>query len=1071
MQDINNIKMNTSMVSVKSVIHMADIHIRLFRRHDEYESAFKKLYADIQEKIDTGLKDFVTVLAGDILHAKIDMSPEMIQVASKFLKKIADFGPTILIAGNHDCNLANLNRLDALTPIVDNVGHPNLYYARDSQIVTVADTDFAVFSIFGDPANWPKASECTSPNKIALYHGPVHGALNDSNYSLTNKDVRLTRFDGYDIAMLGDIHRHQVMQVASPIENKPIVVYASSLIQQNHGEAIDGHGWCLWDIPARTFEFIELVHDHAYVTVEEINGSMVYPANMPANIRVRMFSGGLDGIQTKKIITMLKDKYNVLEMSVNKNRTPVTKTRLNNISNQQLLNLSDVNTQNDLITQWLAVNSPSLPQEMINKVIALNVNTNHAISHEDFSRNVHWRPLIFTFSNMFSYGDDNEINFENMSGLYGIFAENASGKSSLMDSLMFCLYDKTPRAFKGEDIINNRKDSFECELTFEINSVVYGIKRVGTRKKTGEVKVDVNFWKVLDTGDKESLNGEDRRDTNANIRSYVGTYEDFVMTAMSNQKANDLFIDKSHSERKDLLIQFTGLNVLDKLNDVANVEVKGINAVLKRFKKSDITDLLSSTHNELLVARDELYKKEHELVNLIDINEKINQKITAIQSSKLPLRASIKPRSQIDTELYKNERVTAGIEAALATVLVNRSKTFSEMGIVADSLCKYTPELIEELFEAERNQVLDNHEVVKLTDTLKQSTAKLSHKRELVNKLNTYTYNQLCEVCVANNKNIIIDLSDAESCITDTLKDIEYLDSRLLELRNRIDSRSDILQNLVIYKAANDKKARLEAIFQAEEQLIKLKITELDNAILTKEALQAELDVYISHESTILFNQSIDEQIKQISPAYIEGKKEIAMFEKDLRELHGSISVLEAKKVDLINKLKEAQSMEAEAEAYAHYMNAIGRDGIPYDIITKTIPAIETEINAMLSQIVDFVVSLEVDGKNINGRLIYNYDRIWRLENSSGMERFITSLVIRVALLNASNLPKPNFFMIDEGFGALDKKHFNAVQTLFNLLKTQFTFILIVSHLDTAKDMVDNLIEIKKEDGYSQISV
>jgi DNA repair exonuclease SbcCD ATPase subunit len=87
------------------------------------------------------------------------------------------------------------------------------------------------------------------------------------------------------------------------------------------------------------------------------------------------------------------------------------------------------------------------------------------------------------------------------------------------------------------------------------------------------------------------------------------------------------------------------------------------------------------------------------------------------------------------------------------------------------------------------------------------------------------------------------------------------------------------------------------------------------------------------------------------------------------------------------------------------------------------------------------------------------------------MERFVSSLAIRVALMNASNLPKSNFLIIDEGFGVLDAEHLHSMQTLFNLLKTHFDFILIVSHLETARDMVDNLIEIKKEDGYSQISV
>jgi DNA repair exonuclease SbcCD ATPase subunit len=87
------------------------------------------------------------------------------------------------------------------------------------------------------------------------------------------------------------------------------------------------------------------------------------------------------------------------------------------------------------------------------------------------------------------------------------------------------------------------------------------------------------------------------------------------------------------------------------------------------------------------------------------------------------------------------------------------------------------------------------------------------------------------------------------------------------------------------------------------------------------------------------------------------------------------------------------------------------------------------------------------------------------------MERFVSSLAIRVALMNASNLPKPNMLIIDEGFGALDAEHLHSMQTLFNILKTHFDCILIISHLETARDMVDSLIEIRKEDGYSYVSV
>ena len=85
------------------------------------------------------------------------------------------------------------------------------------------------------------------------------------------------------------------------------------------------------------------------------------------------------------------------------------------------------------------------------------------------------------------------------------------------------------------------------------------------------------------------------------------------------------------------------------------------------------------------------------------------------------------------------------------------------------------------------------------------------------------------------------------------------------------------------------------------------------------------------------------------------------------------------------------------------------------------------------------------------------------------MERFISSVAIRTALTNVSNLPRPNFIAIDEGFGSLDSGNFNSLYLLFDYLKTQFDFIVTISHIDKTRDMVDKIIDINKIDGFSTI--
>ena len=91
--------------------------------------------------------------------------------------------------------------------------------------------------------------------------------------------------------------------------------------------------------------------------------------------------------------------------------------------------------------------------------------------------------MVGSFSNLFSYGEGNFIDFTTLTGTNGIFAPNASGKSSSMEALIYALFDKTPRAYRGDHIMNIRKKTFECELRFEVNGTVYVINRKGKKNK------------------------------------------------------------------------------------------------------------------------------------------------------------------------------------------------------------------------------------------------------------------------------------------------------------------------------------------------------------------------------------------------------------------------------------------------------------------------------------------------------------------------------------------------------------------------------------------------------------
>ena len=232
-------KIKTKFNTLKKIYHISDIQIRNLKRHIEYEQVFNNLYDYIKK--DT--KDAVVFIGGDIAHSKTDMSPELVDQLSRLFKNLSELCPTLLIAGNHDCNLNNKSRLDVLTPIVDNIKNENLHYLKDTGVYYIADTAFSVLDVWDDEASKiPDPADINSKNKILLYHGTIDRSETDLGFQLQSK-IKLTDFDGYDMVLLGDIHKMQTMQRYKKGKVvKPIVRYCGSLVQQNHGESLLGHG-------------------------------------------------------------------------------------------------------------------------------------------------------------------------------------------------------------------------------------------------------------------------------------------------------------------------------------------------------------------------------------------------------------------------------------------------------------------------------------------------------------------------------------------------------------------------------------------------------------------------------------------------------------------------------------------------------------------------------------------------------------------------------------------------------------------------------------------------------------
>ena len=1076
--------------NVDQIFHVADVHLRNYKRHDEYRQVFDRLYRQIDDR---KTSNSLIVVVGDVVHSKTDMSPELVEIVREFLGNLADRLPVILTPGNHDCLENNRDRLDALSPIVKAMNHPDLYYLYDTGVYTVGDVAFSHMNFMDDPDEYVPASEIPDDyRKVALYHDVVDRAVTDHGYVLKSDEVSEQTFLGFDATLLGDIHRRQQISesrtekvritkeeapqyqgggwtledhdndVALLKREWPEAWFPGSLIQQNHGEDI-GHGFLVWDFSGDTVdepEYVELENEYGFYTLNVENASLPVRPDIPEKPRLRLKIKGTSTAEVRRITEDVRDLYNTQQLSVV--HVEDSSEAFDDSEKETAIgDLSSVSYQNDLITDYVKRNFPAT-DEVIKEIRDINEELNKQLDEDELVNNLKWKPKRFEFSNMFSYGENNVIDFEKMGGLVGLFSENATGKSSILDALCFCLFDKSTRAYKTDQILNHNSDWFECKLTFEIDGTTYVIHREA-EKKRDRIPVDVEFYRLDGEGNKESLNGEQRYDTNANIREYVGEFDDFILTALSVQNNNTLFIEKSQSERKDVLARFMGLNVFDELYSLGKDKSKHIESLLEEYSKSELQDKIENCKKnrekkkrrkiEIEEEKEELEKEKDELMSkIMDINKEmsdigeIDLDIDDLKERYVELR---KETEVIEEEIEQNEIRQRELEQAI--------------GGLESYLEQFDGDALEDAYKTNRR--LEN-EIGRLETDLEYKTEDLEEAREEREHLSHREFDPDCEYCVRRNKQDARKLEEVENEIEELSEKTSQIKEELKRKRSKLNPKIESEWNT--YKEKQESKRKQESKLSD----VKMKHSNLQTKLRDKEDgiedIEEKIQKYNEAKDRIEENKRLEQKASELNEKLSEIKSQIANLQDELTDIHSDIRVLDRDQKQAEENLSKIEGLATKHQAYEYYVESVKRDGVPYELISRFIPQIEQHINSILSQVVDFGVVLEVDGKNINAYIVYDEENMWALELGSGMEKFVSSLAIRAALIDISNLPRPNFLAIDEGFGNLDSENMNNVYQLFDYLKTNFKFIMVISHIDVMRDTVDDLMEIESGE-YSSV--
>ena len=1012
------------------------------------------------------------VHCGDLAHTKTQLSPEYFDMAQWFLKSLADIAPLYILPGNHDGNLKNSSRQDAITPIVEALAHPDLHFIKKSEEVLLDDNfAFNVLSVF-DEENWQDPSDYERVN-IALHHGSINGCKTDQNWVMEYGDNDIAIFKNFDYVFLGDIHKTN-----QTLDDDGRVRYCGSTVQQNHGETND-KGFLIWEIEDKeqfTCKHISVPNPKPFITLELTpKGKLPRKADVPESARLRIVANNNLPLNVlKKAVDVAKTKFNPESVTF-LNRAAGQRGSVDNLTGDLAQeDLRDMAVQEKFIQEYLK--DYEVSDDIMVRILDLNRKFNTIVEEgEDVIRNVNWRIDSVEWDNLFNYGEGNKVIFKNLEGIVGIFGKNYSGKSSVVDSLLYTLFDKTSKNNrKNLHVINQNKDFCRGSVNISVGDKVYNVERSSEKymrtlkgQTTQEAKTNVEFTAKNNVlGEEEELNGLSRQDTDKRIRKVFGTSEDFLLTSMASQLDSLAFIKEGSVKRKEILAKFLDLEIFDKKYKLAKEESSELRVAIKRLEEKDFVADLDSVEEEIKNSVSETRKQKRQCTKIKKSIEKLHDNLSEVDIKIGSIPAEVIDYEGVKTELEsKQRRVQELIQA-------NRE---SENEIRQHKEYLEKVENLKSVFDIEefrnKQSIITEHKkqintLVRERDFKKRKLGDLNNRIKLLDEVPCGSEFSHCK--------FIKDAYEAN-------KDVDIIEEAIRRINQAREHFDDEIEKLEPQKVEEyiDKYEDIEKKGSETSSTISdlsLNIEKGNNNIIT---LQLDIDKLstklFEYESNREFIENLEHLLKEKADlnSNIDSKnEELEKCEQDLLAVHKVHGSLEQKLQNLHDQKEELTTLRKDYAAYDLYEKCMrSKDGIPYDIIKNKLPVINEEVSKILSNIVDFEVFFETSDKKLEINIKHARFEPRPIELGSGAEKTISAMAIRLALLSVSNLPKPDLFILDEPGTALDEDNMEGfIRILTDMIKTQFKTVLLISHLDSLKDCVDTTIEIEKMDGLAYVN-
>jgi len=642
--------------------------------------------------------------------------------------------------------------------------------------------------------------------------------------------------------------------------------------------------------------------------------------------------------------------------------------------------------------------------------------------------------------------------------------KNGSGKSSLLNSIRWVLFDKSKHK-KKDGIV--KRDTTACEVifTFAIRDQVYKISRK-RNKVMGES--DVVFEQLVGTEFK-AIGCDTNTATDAKITEIINFNHDiFINSVYFGQGDISIFSESTPSKKKEILKSLLKLSKWDAYQKQAKKYTSGLNSKINEKHKYVIP--LTTIDNELKKYN---YAIDHSR-KAIALKNKTYKRLN---SEFLEKQAELQ---LIENDQLKNELDTLNVEfqedkRRLSVV----SKKIIENEEVIESNTSNSSKLKERIIfyidsiNAAKDIDLDN----KRTNILNGKAKSKVMKDKIVGLEKSIQLNGECDECLRPISK------------TEANKIVELRRTRLNTVKNEYDALIKKIKN------AESKFKRLEDL-EDDAQNANIKKTKAEFKI---KMLKSDIDRAIEDNNSLykdrkrLQGKDLKDRIDDIKSKLDE--KNITTLKNSLTFLEESIfstkKVIDKSNIDLgsnmsaMSKLKitrkeqvvlqdEVTRLSNQLEVFDKVKHGFGKDGIQSVIIENVIDELENYTNETLMLICNEPISISINTQkqNDDGGWNETFDininlngRIDPFEAFSGGEQFRISFALRIALskiLSERMGGEIKLLLLDEVSSSLDEDGIELFVDIVKKLSKEMK-ILVISHDEKLKESFEDTFIVTKD--------